>query len=451
MTLASHLFQSLFGKETSNTLRARLVMGTIGTYGIKIANTGLSFFISILLARLLGAPEYGVYSYVIAWIGLLILPATMGLDRLLVREVATHLTQAEWPVIKGLLLWANRTVLFTSVLLVLLVSIIVLFWFSPSDSLLTHTFLIALCLLPLSAINLLRKSTILGLHHIVTAQLPEMIIRPISLILLMIGAYLLFDRQLNAPWAMGLNVLATGIALVIGTWFLLKVLPQEVEDATPHYQALVWANMMLPMMFIGGMLVINWQIDILMLGALKGPEYVGIYNVARQGVQFITLIVASINTALGPTFARIYVERDLVQLQNIVTQSARAMIAAALPIASCLILFGYWFLLIFGAGFVQGSLALTILSISQLIHIALAPSVGLLLVMTGFERDAALSLAVSAALNVVLNALLIPNWGIEGAAIATATSRLLIDLLLVWWVYKRLRIHSTVVGQISLR
>ncbi|MDJ0571261.1 MAG: polysaccharide biosynthesis C-terminal domain-containing protein, partial [Pleurocapsa sp. MO_192.B19] len=47
-------------------------------------------------------------------------------------------------------------------------------------------------------------------------------------------------------------------------------------------------------------------------------------------------------------------------------------------------------------------------------------SVGLLLNMTGNESYTLISRVSSTVLNVVLNALLIPRWGLEGAAIATA-------------------------------
>jgi len=89
------------------------------------------------------------------------------------------------------------------------------------------------------------------------------------------------------------------------------------------------------------------------------------------------------------------------------------------------------------------------LSVGQLINAATG-SVGLLLIMTGYERDAAICVGISAVLNVVLNATLIPKWGLTGAAIATTSSMMVWNILLAIWVYRRLRIHSTALGEIGL-
>jgi O-antigen/teichoic acid export membrane protein len=77
-------------------------------------------------------------------------------------------------------------------------------------------------------------------------------------------------------------------------------------------------------------------------------------------------------------------------------------------------------------------------------------SASLLLVMTGHERDAAVGLGIGALLNIVLSLILIPQWGLEGAAVATTISMVAWNLLLVAFVFKRLQIHTTIFGTISL-
>ena len=75
-------------------------------------------------------------------------------------------------------------------------------------------------------------------------------------------------------------------------------------------------------------------------------------------------------------------------------------------------------------------------------------SVGIILNMTGHERYAASGAAVGALSNIFLNVLLIPRFGISGAATATAISLAVWNLLLVWWVYKHVGILSTAFGEI---
>jgi O-antigen/teichoic acid export membrane protein len=66
--------------------------------------------------------------------------------------------------------------------------------------------------------------------------------------------------------------------------------------------------------------------------------------------------------------------------------------------------------------------------------------------MTGHERDAAFGITVGATANVILNALLIPRWGMEGAAIATGFSLLLWNVILVVRTRQRLGIRPTALG-----
>lgn len=114
---------------------------------------------------------------------------------------------------------------------------------------------------------------------------------------------------------------------------------------------------------------------------------------------------------------------------------------------SCL---GQSFLSFFGSEFTSGSTALSILVFGQLVNAA-AGSVGLLLVMTAHEREAAIGMGVGLSLNVLLNTLLIPLWGIEGAAGASATSMIVWNLWLAVRVHRRLGLDPSVLAMFGPR
>lgn len=75
---------------------------------------------------------------------------------------------------------------------------------------------------------------------------------------------------------------------------------------------------------------------------------------------------------------------------------------------------------------------------------------GNILNMTGHERDAALGLALGAFINIVLNAVLVPVWDIEGAALATGMSLVVWNVFLVTRVRRRLSLDSTALGLVKL-
>jgi len=276
------------------------------------------------------------------------------------------------------------------------------------------------------------------------------LIRPFSFLALVVISYLLLGNRFNSSWAVGMQVGAAAIALCVGILMLMKHMPKAVNDTPPEYDSRAWIRSALSFLFIGGMQLINNQTDIVMLGALQGAEVVGIYRVATRAAQLVVFILAAANTVLQPTIAKLYAVKDMERLQRVVTRSARVVLLVSIPIAVVLMVAGHWILLIFGQEFTEGATALAILSVGQLVNAAMG-SVGLILNMTGHERDTARGVAIAAVVNVTLNAILIPLWGMNGAATATATSLVMWNVILAVQVVRRLGIHPTALGRIGLR
>jgi O-antigen/teichoic acid export membrane protein len=450
MIHVSPLAKVFLGKERSSRLRDSLMRAAVGTFGLKVIALGLSFVVSLVLARSLGVVGYGIYSYAMALDSLLSVLATFGLDRLLTRNVAAYRAQSAWGLMSGLLRWANQTALMVASGLALLVAALIWTLAEHINPQMVSALWIALFMLPLTALVNLKRGAMHGLNHVVGGQLMERCVRPLSFILMVGLFYLGLGGKLSASWAVGLNVIAMGVALLIGIQLLHRTLPLAVGQASPVYQTHIWVRSALPLMFIGILQAVNSQSPILLLGAIKGAEAVAFYNVAQRGAQLITFILAAVNISLAPTIASLYAAGHMQRVQSVVTKSARAVLFVSLPVVIGFIIFGEQFLSLFGRDFTGGHTLLIILSIGHLID-ATAGSVGLLLVMTRHEHDAAIGFAIRAVLEVMLGLLLIPKWGAEGAATATAISLIIWNILLVIWVYKRLGIHSTALGRISLR
>ena len=120
-------------------------------------------------------------------------------------------------------------------------------------------------------------------------------------------------------------------------------------------------------------------------------------------------MLTAFNFALAPTIARLYATGEIARLQRVITRSAQVILLLSAPPAILLATFSGWFMGLVGQEFVSGLPALIILSGAQLVNAA-AGSVGLTLMMTGHERSTAYGLFVSAVVNVVLNAVLIPQF-----------------------------------------
>ncbi len=445
------LGENLIGvKGREDSLRFTLMRNAGGTFILKVASTALIFLMTLLLARLLGSTGYGTYAYALAWFGILSVLCVFGLDKLLVREVSIFNARSAWGLMRGILRWSNFTALVVSAGFALLAGITIWIVSERLESQMTYTLLVALIMLPLIVLLRLRQAAMRGLHYVVGGQLPEMLIMPISFFIIIGIMYLFIRNALSAPIAMTAQVAAVAFALIVGVRQLQIFLPPSAKEAYPVYQGWTWMHIVMPLVFLDFMTMINSQIDIILLGLMRSTGSVGIYAVAKKGAGLITFVLIAVNIALAPTIARMYAAGEMDKLQRMITKSARIILIGSLPIAIVLIIFGHWFLLFFfGQDFIQGERALAILGAGQLINAATG-SVGLLLIMTGYERDAALCVGISAAVNIILNLILIPRWGLEGAAAATATAVILWNILLTVLVYRRLGIHPTAVGEIRL-
>ncbi|MGB3757877.1 MAG: flippase [Rivularia sp. (in: cyanobacteria)] len=435
---------TIFAKGKTDSLRNRLIRGAVGSFGLKIAGTGLTFIRSLMFARLLGTDGLGIYAYAITWVGLLSIPATLGLPQLIVREIAIYQTQSAWGLIRGLLRWSNQIVLIVSIVLALIAGVIAWNLQGVTNTQILLAFCVALTSLPIACLTNLRLSAMQGLHKVVLGQLPEVLIAPLLLILFTGSGYLILKENLNASWVVGMHVLAVSFTFLIGAGLLNRALPKVVKDAPPKYQARKWLSSGLPLMFLGAMHIINSQTDVLMLGALKGAEEVGIYVVVNRLASLIVFVLMAVNSVLAPNIASLYAEGKIDKLQRVITKSSRAVFFASCSVAGSLIVFGDWFLLLFGQEFTQGKDALIILCIGQLVNAAAGP-VGLILNMSGHENYTAMSIGSSAILNVVLNAILIPQSGIQGAAIATASSMVMWNIISFIWVKKKMGIDPSII------
>ena len=161
--------------------------------------------------------------------------------------------------------------------------------------------------------------------------------------------------------------------------------------------------------------------DKLMLGIFKTPYEVGIYSVALKLATITSMVLTAINTIVAPKFSELYWEYNLEDLKKVIRFSAKIIFFSSAPILLIYFLFSHQILSIFGKEFVQGASALIILSVGQFINSA-SGSVGYFLNMTGHQKVFRNIVFISSFVNIVLNYLLIPILGYNGAAFATAFS-----------------------------
>jgi O-antigen/teichoic acid export membrane protein len=431
-----------------DSLRAQLLRGGVGSLAIKTAHAGLAFLLAVVLARELGPEGYGVYSFALAILMITAIPAQAGIPQLVVRETAKAQANKDWGLMCGLWRWANLEVIVFSIIGALVVGGILPFMGGADDERVT-TVAIGIALIPLIALANVRAACLRGLRMVVWGQLPERVFRP-ALLLVLVGGWIIILGTRGGPsaWSvMGLHVIAAGVSFAVGGLMLWMARPENMKRRpVPSYQSSSWHKAVIPLAMITGLQMINNYADLIILGIFRSNEEVGIYRAVFQVALLVIFGLQAINQVLHPHFARLYLDGAHEKLQRLVTISSRAILGLALPPALLFIIFGDDVLrLIFGDPFLAGRPALAILVAGQLVNASLG-SVGALLNMTGHERDTMNGMIVAMVVNVGLNLVLAPLYGMAGAAAATATSVLVWNILLRKAVLKRLLIESSALG-----
>ena len=431
-------------KVISN-VKDRLLQQIVGSFGLRVIYMGCTFLTSLVLARWLGATEFGIYTYTTSWAYLLGVFSTVGLDNLLVREVAVYKNNADWGLLRGILRWANLVSLGFSLVMALLSIAIAYSVGMGEDKSLFIAFCVAMSSLPFIALRNLRRGAMRGLQQVTLGLIPEMLIAPVVILLSILFTFALSSQPVSAVWCVGIYTLVTAATLIISMNLLNMSLPTGVSLLAPLYKSKQWLSSALPFMLIEGIYIINARVDILMLGSLQSIADAGIYVPVNRGAQLINFVLMAISSALAPKIASLYAAGKLTQLEATVVKTSKLAFFPTLLITTFLIAVSSWYLGLFGTEFIAGRTALIILCIGQLVF-TITGLGGLLLNMTGNEKYTAITGGGSAILNTLLNYLFISQWGVVGAAIATSISLLLMNLCNIWLVRRRLNIKSTAIG-----
>jgi O-antigen/teichoic acid export membrane protein len=430
---------------------APVIRSGVSSLALKLASGGIGFALAVLLARALGPSGYGLYAFVFALVSLMAIPVELGLPHLVVRETARAHAREQWGLMRGIWRWAALAAGSLAVLIALVVGALAWALADRFSGVQLATFAWGLLLVPLIALGNLAGAALRGLQHVIQGQLSELVIRPAAFLLLVAGVLLWGPGSLAADSAMALHAAAAACALAAGAALLARERPESVmRDPVPVYETRRWLHSALPLALVAGMHLVHQYTDLVMLGLLVDNDQVGIYRVAAQAAAVVAFGLNAMNMVVAPRFAHHHATGDTAALQWTATFSARVILMLTLPVVAALALLGEPVIrLVFGPDYSSGYAALAILAVGQLGN-AIFGSVAFLLNMTGHERDTARGLAVAVAVNVVLNLLLIPLLGLEGAALATTTTLVLWNVLLWRAVRRRLGIDSTAMGARSI-
>lgn len=437
-TLTARLRRGLAGEGVG----AVLVRGATGSAGAHIAGAGLALLAQLALARLLGVSHYGYYVYAFTWAMILAQICRLGFHNSLIRFTATYRTTGEWGDLRGLVRRSSQIVLGAAVLAALGLAGTAWLLTDRIPPAQLEAFLVAaLMLVPLTLLGV-TQGILQGYRRPARAFLPfRAFVHGGTLLLIPVA--LVTTGLHTAPAAMTLTLVAAAGALAVAGFWVSQAVAADVRDTAPDYRTGYWVRASLPLMLMATMQVLTKQTDTAMLGALAGTDQAGLYFPVARMSELAAFGLMSANAIVAPMISELHTRGDRPRLQRLLTLAAIGTSAITLAAVAAFWLLGERVLGLFGPAFPAAYPALMTLLGGQTVN-ALCGPVGFLMTMTGHQNRASLVLVGGALLNVVLNAALIPAYGLTGAATATAISTAAWNLWMLLEVVRRHGLNPSV-------
>jgi O-antigen/teichoic acid export membrane protein len=423
-----------------------VIKGSLGSFAAKSGRVGLSFVIQVILARILGKGSFGIYSYVIGWIGVAFLVGNFGFKTASVRFVSEYLSNLKIRRLKSYLSFSRKFVAYCSIFTSLIFTLVYVCFVRGGE--LLYAFLVATPLIIIHAKATIAGAELRGLKEVVRAQVPRSVLQR----LLVLGGLLIvwwIGAEISAPGAIAIKLVSMAGALVILLWLVQAHMPDSLsqveQEIVLRERKWYWVITARDMLLISSFNLVLFRADILMVGAIIDPATSGVYKIASRIASVLVFGLASVNSILSPVISDLYSQGKKAEMEKIMLHSARGVFVITLFMAIVIYIFRVNIIGIFGADFIAAEKALVPLLVGQISNSFAGPAI-ISLNMTGKQKLSTIILGSSAVLNIVLNIVMINAFGMIGAAISTMISTIIWNALAVLAVRSELNIGSTALG-----
>lgn len=252
----------------------------------------------------------------------------------------------------------------------------------------------------------------------------------VSLILL----FLLVRSKDDYGWYAALTVISSGGSAVLNLIYSRKLVNWRQKSVMEYKKHLK------PILLIFGTSVassIYMTMDTTMLGAMNGDTATGIYTAAVKINTVISTLIGTISSTILPRVSY-YIGNGLKEeYKKLMKASMDVLMMIAMPVSIGMMCTSDILILIFsGAEFLPGSLAAKILSAKVVVGAVNRVLAYQICIPYKRDKEVLISTSGGAVFNLIANALLIPIWGVNGAAIATLFSEIVVVLILTMYTYK---------------
>lgn len=420
--------------DRSDTAVAQKVAGS--AFLIRVVNAGIAFASQILLARWMGQGEYGVYVYVWTWVLLLGGLTSLGLASAPQRFIPEYAESGQTSLLRGFVVGSRVMAMALSTGITALGLLGVWLLQDHFESWTLVPLYLALVCVPMYVLTDVQDGIARSNNWIDVALAPAYFVRPL-LILALLGA-LSYERFApTATTAMAATVVATWATSMAQLFMLEKRLKKKIAPGPRHYAPGVWMKVSLPIFMVEGFYLLLAYTDVLVLSAFHPPHDVAVYYAAVKVMSLVAFVSFSVSAAVAHRFTEYAVAGDHDRLATMVRDASRWTFWPSLAGCAILLAVGWPILWLFGSDFTQGYSLLFVIAVGLLARSVVGP-LERLLNMLGQQNICAAVYGCAFALNLGLCFVLVPGYGMMGAAVATSITLTSESIILFWLTRRRL-------------
>lgn len=373
----------------------------VALLGERLIGIPLAFVVSLLAARILGPSLYGELNYILSCIALSAIFLNLGLELVVIREIVKQ------PDITSEILSTTFALRFFGSFIAFIVVIVLVLHFEQPGSIVVA-----------STVLFMRVPH--AIAYFFQAKVNSQKIAMTNVFALTIGAMVKVAILFVSPKVLNLILVDIFVAAIISLIYLFLYGKDgaTLESRVNVDIARSLLSSALPLLLSSTAIVIFSKFDQIMITNMMGPESNGIYAIASSCSAALFFIPTIISSTLYPKL--IHASNDSVQeFNNQTTFQLEIMLIVVIPI-SLMAWFVYPKLLSAGFGEVYyGSVGAFNFMVFSIIPVALGVGSNKWLLARGLEKVVFHRTLFGAAANVVLNYLLIPTYGIDGAAFSS--------------------------------
>jgi O-antigen/teichoic acid export membrane protein len=395
---------------------------------IRIISAAIAFISQIILARIMGEHEYGIFVFV--WVLVILVGnlSCLGFHSAQIRFLPQFQADNDMERLRGLAVTARIFAMLSATTVALLGYAALELFGDRIEGYYVVPLFVALFILPMIALGDTMEGTARANSWAVVALSPTYIVRPILILLFMLIAVWAGEPQ-TARTAMITSLAATYVTSIAQLFNIRWRLNRRFEKGPIQVEFGAWFRVALPIFLIEGFSFLLTNSDTVVAGLFLSPSEVGVYYAASKTIVLVQFVFFSVKAASAPRFSALHAAGDRAELGRFAGQTVRWAFWPALAIGLAALAAGNFLLSMFGPGFTAGYYVMVILFVGILAKCSVGPG-EVLLAMAGEQKLCMKLYAVALAANLVFNVLLVPLYGIEGAALAAAGAMFVEAILL---------------------